>query len=166
MAGGKPVTTKPTERASSGPNPYMNPHDVVKTMMAALKKNDPKDNSGLKTVLEFTASSNPILENPQYFERMMINSKYSLLLGHFDDFAITSTESYKDGETGQPITLVGMKVMAPYRTMLVCGVPFEDIEYMDDKTTASVCINWQLSKDPKSGSWLSDTMYFKKVEGA
>ena len=47
-----------------------------------------------------------------------------------------------------------------------CGVPFEDIEYESDTSKAAICINWQLSKDPKTGHWLSDTMYFKQKEEA
>ena len=101
----------------------MGPHDVVKIMMAALKNNDPNSNSGLKTVLDFTAPTNPILENPQYFERMMINSKYSVLLGHFQDFVITETTDMKDGETGKPVALVGMKVFAPYKTLITVRSP-------------------------------------------
>ena len=45
-----------------------------------------------------------------------------------------------------------------------CGVPFEDIDFESESQKASICINWQLSKDPSSGNWLSDTMYFKKRE--
>ncbi len=43
--------------------------------MTALKNND-KDDSGLKTILDFTSPENPILENTNFFFNQMKNSKY------------------------------------------------------------------------------------------
>ncbi len=130
-----PIVAKKDDKLNSAPNPYLGPQDVIRTMMAALKNNDPESNSGLKTVLDFTAPENPILQNTKYFERMMINSKYSVLLGHFDDFAIVETKNFKDQETGKPIAIVGMKVFAPYKTLLTVSYPRSFREHVERHIT-------------------------------
>eukprot|EP00286_Rhodomonas_abbreviata_P013101 CAMPEP_0181338520 /NCGR_PEP_ID=MMETSP1101-20121128/28684_1 /TAXON_ID=46948 /ORGANISM="Rhodomonas abbreviata, Strain Caron Lab Isolate" /LENGTH=287 /DNA_ID=CAMNT_0023449263 /DNA_START=41 /DNA_END=904 /DNA_ORIENTATION=- len=146
--------------SAAKPSPNLVPEEVVNTLLSALKNND-KDDSGLKTVLDFTSPENPILQNKAFFSQQMKNSKYSLLLGNFDKFSIVETE--KLSNEGKQAVIFGVKIVAPYKTMLKNGVPFEYMTPEGDKISA-IKLGWQLSKDPATGCWLSDTMYFREPQ--
>ena len=60
-----------------------------------------------------------------------------------------------------------VKVRAPYKQMLINGVPPEFVESVPDQPSkAQVTMRWQFSQDKASGAWLSDTLYMVPAEGS
>ena len=153
------------QAAGLQPSPLLVPEEVVKQLLTALKNNDtPAPNAGLKTVLRFSSPSNPITQRePDFFFGMMQNSQYSLLLGKFDTFTVVSTEgmpnNYGSGET----VVVEVTLLGSTQAMIDAGVDFNYMDSTGGQDRSAVSLKWQLSKDPETECWLSDTLFFVPV---
>ena len=153
------------QAAGLQPSPLLVPEEVVKQLLTALKNNDtPAPNAGLKTVLKFSSPSNPITQRePDFFFGMMQNSQYSLLLGKFDTFTVVGTEgmpnNYGSGET----VVVEVTLLGSTQAMIDAGVDFNYMDSTGGQDRSAVSLKWQLSKDPETECWLSDTLFFVPV---
>ena len=178
-----PVPDVPVEKPSEGTNKYKDfennwvaptpspttvPEEVVKQLLTALKNNNkPQPNAGLSTVLAFSSPSNPITRRePEFFFGMMQNSQYSLLLGKFNTFRIAGTEDLTGtgAAMGSEQTVaVQVELLASTQAMMDAGVDFNFMDTTAGKDESTVTIKWQLSKDPETDCWLSDTLFFVPV---
>ena len=81
----------------------------------------------------------------------------------FDTFTVVSTEgmpnNYGSGET----VVVEVTLLGSTQAMIDAGVDFNYMDSTGGQDRSAVSLKWQLSKDPETECWLSDTLFFVPV---
>jgi len=103
-----PKATKPS---GPKPDPKLEPKQVVKVILELLINNDnPSENAGMKTVLDFSSSVNPYVNQPpERFFQAMRNSAYSILLGGYEDAKVGKPDVGK-GDDGVPYQVICLSI--------------------------------------------------------
>jgi len=103
-----PKATKPF---GPKPDPKLEPKQVVKVILELLINNDsPSENAGMKTVLDFSSSVNPYVNQPpERFFQAMKNSAYSILLGGYEDAKVGKPDVGK-GDDGVPYQVICLSI--------------------------------------------------------
>ena len=157
----------------SGPVDMQNVVAVIDTMMAALKA---EGEDGMKTVLAFTAPSNPIKNMPlQNVINSMQDGKYGLLFGKFTSYEIKKPEQVPVDPDEFPHSSVDVVVKAPFDVMIKNGLQFEDFKEMDetgvklvsaakpDQKLCAATFRWVMRQE-QDGKWTNEGCYVVPVQ--
>ena len=157
----------------SGPVDMQNVVAVIDTMMAALKA---EGENGMKTVLAFSAPSNPIKNMPlQNVINSMQDGKYGLLFGKFTSYEIKQPEQVPVDPDEFAHSSVDVIVKAPFDVMIKNGMQFEDFQETRDtgvklvsaaKPGQKLCaatFRWVMRQE-QDGKWTNEGCYVVPVQ--
>mmetsp|Transcript_33949 Transcript_33949/g.28682 ORF Transcript_33949/g.28682 Transcript_33949/m.28682 type:complete len:270 (+) Transcript_33949:81-890(+) len=155
------------------------PNDVVTFLLDALAKNDsPQPNAGLTTFLSAASPSNPVTkEEPAKFIEFIKSSGYSILLGKYDARRMAPAQEGTLAN-GSPGATVSIRLDSTLRKFAAMGVDSKFLFAADeagstlsDSATSGdqdsklfVIMEFQLSKDPVSKGWRTESVYFVPIE--
>ena len=132
---------------------------VTCALFEALQKEDEKEHGGLKALLARSSPFNFMKSKPfDDIVQIMNESKYKILLGHFDSFRVlpllTTLPGYDE------TAILDVDVVAKSAAMDRCGVPMSARRLVlssneDEKVTFRIEFH-----NPMGKRWLFDTLYY------
>ena len=153
------------------------PNEVVQILLDKLAKNDvPAPDAGLKTLISAASPTNPATADPEKFIAVIKKSGYSLLLGNYESMRMAKADEgvLRSGNYG---ATVSVRLDASVRKFAALGVDQKflfaadepgktsDTAEAGDMDSKLFCImNFQLSLDPGTKTWMVDSVYFVPYE--